>query len=141
MTPYEKADLFATLVNNGTNAMMNYISVLFTFLLVAYFIAPNLNRVMASIVVGLFSLFSVLMIVSTNRSLANAGALVDEIRKGVAAGETALAWHPVVSEPINLAGTAASYVSVLLVCSAIAAIVFFFQARKRTPSETLLSLK
>ena len=50
MTAYETADLFTSMVDSSAHIIMNYISVLITFLVAAYLIAPYLNRVMSGIV-------------------------------------------------------------------------------------------
>jgi uncharacterized membrane protein len=131
MTAYEKADLFRTLVDSATSSMMGYVSVLFAFLVAAYLMAPHFNRVMSGIVIGLFSLFSAIMILAVNRGLSASASLANEIRNN-AAENSELAWHPVVTEPTNFVELIAPVLTTLLVASAIAGIVFFAYARKRT---------
>ena len=131
MTAYEKADLFRALVDSGTTSMMGYVSVLFAFLIAAYLMAPHFNRVMSGIVIGLFSMFSTVMIMSVNRSLAASSGLAEEIRENAMNGDTVLAWHPVVSEPANFVEFIGPILTGILIVSTVAGIVFFVYARKR----------
>ena len=140
MTPYEKADLFRSLIDSASNITMDYVSVLFAFLVAAYLVAPHLNRAMSGIIIGLFSLFSAIMIFSVNRTLATTTGLVNEIRQQAANGDMMFSWHPVVTEPANFLALTTPVVSSLLVASAISGIVFFFYARKRKLGDGLLSL-
>lgn len=140
MTAYEKADLFKSLIDSASNMMMDYVSVLFAFLVTGYLVAPHLNRVMTGIVVGLFSLFSAIMIFSVNRTMSTNAGLVNEIRQNAAGGDTAFSWHPIVTEPANFLTLATPVVSSLLVLSAISGIVFFFYARKRKLGDGRLTL-
>ncbi len=131
MTAYEIADLFTSMIDSSATIIINYISVLFAFLVVAYLIAPYLNRVMSGIVIGLFTVFSAMMILSINRNLVATTNLADEMRKKVLDGETALAWHPVISEPANFTELSIPIIMSLLIASSIGGIVFFIYASKR----------
>lgn len=131
MTPYEMADLFRALVDSATNSMMGYISVLFAFLVAAYLVAPQFNRVMSGIVLGLFTIFSAIMILAVNRSLETTANLAEEIRATVAKGDTAISWHPVVHESTTFVSFVAPMLTGLLVLGSAAGIVFFIYARKR----------
>jgi hypothetical protein len=141
MTTYEKAELFRALVESATNSMMGYVSVLFAFLIAAYLMAPHFNRVMSGIVIGLFSTFSAVMIMSVNRSLATSSGLAGEMRKNAADGDTGFAWHPVVTEPANIAELLTPILTAILIASNVAGIVFFAYARKRNLAERVRPLE
>ena len=141
MTTYEKAELFRALVESATNSMMGYVSVLFAFLIAAYLMAPHFNRVMSGIVIGLFSTFSAVMIMSVNRSLATSSGLAGEIRQNATDGDPAFAWHPVVSEPANFAELLTPILTAILIASTVAGIVFFAYARKRNLAERVRPLE
>jgi hypothetical protein len=138
MTTYEKADLFRALVDSATNSMMGYISVLFAFLIAAYLVAPHFNRIMSCIVVGLFTMFSAVMIIAIDRSLASLSGLAEEIRKSAAAGDTTISWHPIVHEPTTWVSLIGPFLTSLLFAGTIAGIFFFIYARKRTVGNGLL---
>ena len=135
MTSYEMADLFRALVDSATNSMMGYVSVLFAFLVAAYLVAPQLNRVMSGIVLGVFTMFSAVMILAVNRSLASSTSLAKEMRDSVAAGDTAINWHPVIHEPITFVSMIGPFLTGLLVLATVAGIVFFVYARNRSGRE------
>lgn len=131
MSPYEQAQLFKEMIELGSNGTMNYISVLFAFLVAAYLVAPHLNRVMSGIVVGTFTVFAGLMILTVNRSVSTTAALVEEMRRAAGEGGASVPWHPAVYEPFNITAVFAPTLTALLAASYVAAIVFFFYARQR----------
>ncbi len=136
MSPYEQAHLFKEMVDSGGDNAMNYISVLFAFLVAGYLIGPHLNRVMTGIIVGLFTLFAGLMILTVNRTVAGIAAFAGEMRRMAGEDGGTMAWHPVVYEPFNVTEIFLPVLTALLFASYIAALVFFFASRKRKLGDT-----
>ena len=58
MTDYELVYIFTENLNSLQSAFMNYVAVLFAFLIAAYLIADKLKSSMVFIVVGLFTLMA-----------------------------------------------------------------------------------
>ena len=56
MSDYELIQLFYEILNGLQTALMNYVAVLFAFLIAAYLIADKLESRMAFIIVALFTL-------------------------------------------------------------------------------------
>jgi len=140
MTSYERASLFMSLVDSTAGVMMDFVSVLFGFLVAGYLVAPHINRVMSGIVIGLFGVFSVFMIFTANRNLETLASLADEMRSSAAAGNTALAWHPVIAEATNMPALALPVMMGLLIIASISGIIFYIYASRREPTSLLPSL-
>jgi len=130
MTEYEAAHLFKELLEGMHNASINYVTVLFAFLVAGYMVAARLNKTMTGILVGLFSFFSLVMIFIANRTMASITGLVEQLRKASANGDTALDWHPVVYQPANYGEIIMTVYTVLLLISYMAGLVFFFNCRR-----------
>ena len=129
-----RADLLLMQNDSARETMMSYVSVLFAFLVAAYFAAPHLNRAMTVISIGLFSVFSAIMLFVVNRTLATSFGLAENIRQNATGGDTTLAWHPITSEQINFFAPATPVITGTLVLGMLSCIVFFFLARKRDPN-------
>lgn len=130
MTEYETAYLFKELIDSAGNATINYVSVLFGFLVAGYLAAPRLSKAMSGILVGLFVFFALMMIFTVNRTMAVTASLVNDVRLSAAGGDTALAWHPIVYEPANFIEYFVPLYTGLLIASFVAALVFFFHCRR-----------
>ena len=130
MSDYELVDIFIQYSNNLQAHFMNYVAVLFAFLIAAYLIADKLESSMAFIIVGLFTL--VTMIQGVNVS----GAGYDFVSVGmqVAARATQdsanLDWHATKTwlGNIGLPFVRFSTVAVVII-SYIGGIFFFFHQR------------
>ena len=60
MSDYEMVDIFLQYSNNLQTHFMNYVAVLFAFLIAAYLIAHKLESSMAFIIIGLFTLVAMI---------------------------------------------------------------------------------
>ncbi|MFK7865468.1 MAG: hypothetical protein AB8B95_14730 [Pseudohongiellaceae bacterium] len=66
MTEYEAISIFNEIFSNLVQVLFGYISILSAFLVMSYFAADRLNRVLATIVVALFTLSSVMLVIQVN---------------------------------------------------------------------------
>jgi hypothetical protein len=128
MREYETAHLFKEMMELLDVATMNYVSVLFALLVASYLVAARLNKVMAGIVVGLFSLFALIIIFTVHRTMAGASALIGHARRAAAQGDASLNWHPMVSEPANFVEVFTPIYTATLIASFVAVLVFFFHS-------------
>ena len=130
MSEYEAAYLFKEMIDGIQNASINYLSVVFGFLVAGYLAAAQLSKVMFGIAVGLFSFFALVTIFILNRYMATATALVDHLRLSAVEGDTSLVWHPIIYQPVNFSEYISFIYSGLLLISFAAALVFFFHCRR-----------
>lgn len=66
MTEYESISLFNEIFSNLAQVLFGYISILSAFLVMSYFAADKLNRVLTALVVALFTLSSVMLVIQVN---------------------------------------------------------------------------
>jgi len=66
MTEYEAISLFNEIFSNLVQVLLAYISIMSAFLVMCYFAAAKLNRVLATIVIALFSLSALMLIIQVN---------------------------------------------------------------------------
>lgn len=66
MTEYEAISLFNETFSNLVQVLLAYISIMSAFLVMCYFAADKLNRVLATIVITLFSLSALMLITQVN---------------------------------------------------------------------------
>lgn len=66
MTEYEAISLFNETFSNLVQVLLAHISILSAFLVMCYFAADKLNRVLVAIVIALFSLSALMLIIQIN---------------------------------------------------------------------------
>ena len=127
MTDFELIYLFNEFFNTTYARLNDYLVGLFGMLVVAHFVAPKLNRMMAGLIVVLYSIFSIATIIP-------AIAVAD--RFGLAAMQLKIAAEMPDSGLPGMIGILPSreivtpFMAVLLVAAYVTSLVFFFQARK-----------
>ena len=65
MTEYELADLFTSLSAEAGRSTMDFVTVLFAYLVVAHFVGASLDRIYVAIVNVIFSVFAIWPILGT----------------------------------------------------------------------------
>ena len=65
MTEYELADLFTSLSAEAGRSTMDFVTVLFAYLVVAHFVGTTLDRWNIGILTGLYSIFAIWPILGT----------------------------------------------------------------------------
>jgi cell division protein FtsB len=128
MTEFEMAYLVNEMRNGVVSSLSLYFGVLTAFLVASYVAAHRLTRTMTTIVVGLFTLFSLLMFASINSQQQALAALAKEVRAFAAAGK-GLAWHPGTKVPDWAIDMSIYLGDVLVVAAIVASIYFFFHCR------------
>ena len=130
MTDFELASLYNEVGMNITSNITAYVSILFAFLVGSYLAARQMSRSMATVAIGLFSLYS---LVSIGRTMGNSETLVGlagRLHEAAQAEGADLAWHgAAVSTPESLAWGWWIYLIIFLIAYA-GAIYFFFACRR-----------
>lgn len=130
MTDFELVTLFNDLLNTSFARLQDFMAGLFAMLVTAWMAAHRLNRRMATLVVVLYSIFAVVTIVpalATTLRFAMAGDLV---RKAAAQPDSVLGGlflilpSPALVMPV---------MTILLLGAFAGGLLFFFEARGRTP--------
>ena len=92
MTEYEAVSLFSEFVGNLLQVLFGYISILSAFLVMSYFAASKLNKVLMVIVLTLFSLTSLMFIVQFNYIKTDMENIFSYILELQANGSGGLSW-------------------------------------------------
>ena len=127
MTGFEIAILFNELLTTVVALLETFMAALFAMLATAYFVAPKLTRAMSAIVVGLFTLFSALVIFLTfaaTRRVAEFGGQLNEMASQIGSD---LSWLFFVPAAVPILPAA---VAIMLITAYVAGLLFFFHARR-----------
>ena len=92
MTEYEAVSLFYEMINTSNSHLMGYISVLSAFLVMSWFAADKLSKVLMVIVLALFSLVSILLIMQINLTRTDMSSLYAYIIELRGTGTNGLEW-------------------------------------------------
>ncbi len=131
MTDYELVYFFIEYLNALQTAVMNYVAVLFAFLIAAYLIAGKVQSSMVPIIVGLFTLVALNQLSLVIGNGYDWAAVGFQITARAAEGTSNVGWHGVATPwgphavSITRFGAAA-----VLILSYIGALTFFFHQRK-----------
>ena len=130
MTPFEAASLFVSFAETAQTAFANFMAIVTAMLAGSWFFAHRLTRAMAGAMVFIFSIACLGFgneLFSLYSDLARLGGHLHEIGQAPEAG---LAWLGPVRGPANGMAPIPFVVLGLCVASYLAAIWFFFHARK-----------
>ena len=129
MSDYEMADMFNDYMTLIFTVFMGHTSMVFAFLVASYLAAQKLKPSMVWIVVFLFTIGSLVTTVAQNRFGGAFIAMGGEMRKAVVEGQSTLGWHSITYEPEILIHGLMFALSVLMIVSYIAGLIFFFHQR------------
>lgn len=130
MTDYEIASLFYGVLSEVETAIVNYTTVLFAFLVFAYFAADRLKPYMVAIVLLLFSAFSadkLILFVLLNGDLADLSSV---LQQRLAEGSGELAFIAAARGGTGISGFFLPVRVVVLMGGYVGALLFFFHQRK-----------
>ena len=128
MSDYEMVNLFLDFYNHALGFFETFITALFAVLVTGYFVGPKLTRTMVVIIVGLFSLVTMVMTWHILSAYSDAARLGLEIVKSQGNPDSTIVWMFEGNLP-----TAFRYltpaVAGIVMTGYVAALVFFFHAR------------
>lgn len=131
MSDYELVTLFAEYNANLQTSLMNYVAVLFAFLIVAYLAASRLEARMVFVVVALFTLVALPQVLNVMGFGYDTAAIAGQIAARAAEDPSGLGWHGTSQPwgPISVSVTRYS-TAVVLIVSYLGALIFFFHQRQ-----------
>ncbi len=130
MSEYELANLFNEQLRLQQSLFMNYVTVLFAFLIAAYLAADKLKPSMVIIIVGLFTVMTFQMVPATFGAGHDFASVATKIALRATDGQADMSWHgaatPWGAGAINIVrfGSFA-----MLIISYLAGLIFFFHQR------------
>ena len=131
MSDYELITFFYEAVNSLQTAVMNYVAVLFAFLIAAYLISDKLESRMVAFIVALFTLVTLQQVTPVIGFGHDCASLVSQIVERAAADPSSLGWHgaatslsDAIARPVLRFTPAA-----VVVFSYIGGLIFFFHQR------------
>lgn len=128
MSEFELIYLFNEFFNTAYARLNDFMVGLFAMLAAAYFVAANLSRLMAWLVAGLYTVFSLATIVPAIAAADRMVLASQQVR--IAAGDAGSGLATLISI-LPTRAVVVPVMIVLLVAAYAGAMVFFFQARKR----------
>lgn len=139
MTDYEIAMLFLETLNTVNTHFMNLVSIVSAFLLVAYFGAQLLTRLMVCSIITLYSVVMFYLSFSAFQEMSSFTGLIIEIRARIAGGSEALAWHAAQHAPDFTVPLGPSAIMTVMIMSYAASLIFFFDRRRTSDVNPSLS--
>jgi len=130
MSDYELFNTFTEIWNLVWVIFTVYLSVTFGFIVAGYLVAGRLDRIMVSLVIGLYSLVAVWCFVAIERFATNGVRIASDIRTKVDAGESSLGWTTIATEPADQIPVVRLLILALLIVSFAGSIAFFLHQRR-----------
>ena len=130
MTDYELVYFFVEIVKAHETSFMNYVAVLFSFLIAGYLIAAKLESRMVFLIVGLFTLVVLQQLSNILGFGTDMASLGVEIQLRASDAVTGLDWHGAAA-PWGVVTISVTRITsiVVVALSYIGALVFFFHQR------------
>lgn len=140
MTDYEIAMLFLETLNTVNTHFMNLVSIVSAFLLVAYFGAQLLTRLMVRSVITIYTVVIFYISFSTFQEMSSFTGLIMEIRERIAGGSEALAWHAAQHAPEFTVPLGPPAIMTIMIMSYVASLVFFYDRRRTGDASSSLTV-
>ena len=130
MSDYELVYLFMGYTDALQSAFMNFVAVLFAFLLAGHLVANKLESGMVFIVVGLFTILALQQSITVLGLGHDVAGLAGQIGLHAAEDPTGLGWHGTAGPKGSLMPIMEFSAAVVIMLSYIGALVFFFHQRR-----------
>ncbi len=130
MTDFELASLYADVAMDVYTLFTVYYSIIFAFVVTSYFVARDLSRGLAVLVISLFVVTMSLAVFQQALSVMSLISLGQKIGVAVAAGQSDLEWQAVAYVPRRLLTLLPIAFNAANATIFFGAIYFFFQCRR-----------
>ncbi len=130
MSDYELFNTFTEIWNLVWVIFTVYLSVTFGFIVAGYLVASRLERMMVSLVIGLYSLVAAWCFVAIERFATNGVRIATDIREKVDAGQSSLGWTTMATEPADQIAVVRFLILALLILTFAGSIAFFILQRR-----------
>ena len=135
MTDFELVSVFMGLVSTLWSIFASYVSIVFAFLVVSYLASRTLKPVIVLIVVSLYTLVAVWAIWALNRNATTLVAVVGEMKRKVAEGNSSLDWHPAAQAPDFLLAVVPLLVTIIGLLAYFGSVFFLYYHRKYSETQ------
>ncbi len=133
MTAYEAVSLFYELANTSTNLLFGFIGLLSAFLIMSFFSAGELSKILMAIVLALFSACSFLLIMQIQLVRNDMESLYNQILEFQSTGLESLEWFAMNSP--SLVALISVALNLVTIGGYLGCIAFFFYKRKEMYSD------
>ena len=133
MSDYEMIMVFNETFDFLITSFGTFLSMVFAFLVASSLLAEKLNRLLAGIVVALFTGASMFFTLMSYNVGANLGSLAEQIKMAVADGRSELGWVGFVANNAPI-GVGLRALALLMLLGYIASLIFFFHQRRLVAS-------
>jgi len=130
MSDYELAYLFTTVTERGSTVFMDYVTILFAFLVASFFVAHQLSRKMVCIVIGAYIFAQVIILIALQSIGSSMRGLILEMNSRVLQGSESFAWFGNLDGLVNMTGWMTFLYTLPMSLIVLATIWFFFERRK-----------
>ena len=134
MTEYEMASLFAVLYQGVFTYLETFIAIMVSVLVAGYLAGPKLTRTMVVVIVGLFTMLTMVSAWNILGALNDGTNLALEIGKAKASAGSSLHWM-FKDNPPEMFVYFMPALSTILITAYIGTLVFFFHARHHPREE------
>ncbi len=134
MSEYEMVNMLSNIASVVASLIMNFVTILSGYLLVAWFLARQLTATMALVLTGLFITFSMTTVLQVRGAMISMIGLTAEIRSYAAEGR-GLSWHSAGSVPDYILEIFPVITIGVLLISIILAVFFFYHSRRMQETE------
>lgn len=126
MSDYELAYLFTTITDRGSTVFMDYVTILFAFLVAGFFVADQLSRKMVWVVIGSY-IFAQVFVLLTLNSIE--GAITEMNNRRLQGSET-FSWYVHLEGLASMMGWMLVLIEFLMSLIVAASVWFFFERRR-----------
>jgi hypothetical protein len=130
MTDYETFTMFSEIIVMVNTVLMDYVAILFAFLVAAFFVASKLKQSMIVLVISLFSVFSIFKLYESIMWTLDQSRLQGEMGVAVTQGDSNLDWLGFAIYGTESFSVLANWLNpAIIVFGYVASLIFFFHQR------------
>ena len=129
MSDYELIDLFTQVVDSLQVTVMNFVAMLFAFLIAAYLIADKLETRIVFIVVALFTLITLNLSINAFGFGTDLVGLARQVAERAAQDPSGLGWHGTATLSQALLAFLQFSPGAIVILSYLGGLIFFFHQR------------
>ena len=130
MSDYELAYLFTMTTDRGSTVFMDYITILFAFLVASFFVAGQLSRKMTWVVISSYIFAQMTVLTVLNAISGGLTGMIFEMNSRRQQGSETFAMYGNLTDRTDLASWMAALSTLLMSLIVLASIWFFFERRR-----------
>lgn len=131
MSDYELAYLFTVTTDRGSTVFMDFVTILFAFLVASFFGAHQINKAMVWVTMGICGFVQLLIVSAFSAVTKSVSGIYMEMQLRIADGSASFPWSASVSDPSSLLLVRGLWIIPLAMLVALVGSIWFFFERRR----------